>query len=110
MKFLIDENLSEALVDALGDIAPGSIHVRPAGLGGATDLRLWETARAGGFAILTRDEDFVRLSIARGSPPKVVFLRLGNCTTRDVVDLIHRRFAILQDFVVSNEVSFLVMS
>jgi predicted nuclease of predicted toxin-antitoxin system len=30
MKFLIDENLSEVLVTALSDLAPGSIHVRAA--------------------------------------------------------------------------------
>ena len=77
MKFLIDENPSEVLVDALSDIAPGSIHVRTAVLGGASDVRLWEAARAGDFTILTRDEDFIRLSIARGHPPKIVHVQLG---------------------------------
>ena len=109
MKFLIDENLSEVLVDALSDIAPGSIHARTAGLGGTSDVRLWEAALAGGFAILTRDEDFIRLSIARGNPPKVVHVQLGNCTTREVIELVRHRAALIREFIASGEAGFLVV-
>jgi predicted nuclease of predicted toxin-antitoxin system len=83
--------------------------VRTAGLGGASDVRLWEMALAGGFAILTRDEDFIRLSIARGHPPKVVHVQLGNCTTRDVVDLIRRRSNRIGEFFTSSDAGFLVV-
>ena len=51
MKLLIDENLSPVLVSLLSDLFPGSEHVDVVGLGGATDTRLWEYARAGGFTI-----------------------------------------------------------
>jgi predicted nuclease of predicted toxin-antitoxin system len=34
--------------------------------------------------LVTKDEDFHRLSVLRGAPPKVVWLRVGNCTTRDL--------------------------
>ncbi len=108
MKFLIDENLSEVLVGELVDIAPGSVHVRTAGLGGSSDERLWDAARDGGFTILTRDEDFVRLSIARGYPPKVVHVQLGNCTTRDVIDLVDRKSSQIQEFITSSAAGFLV--
>jgi predicted nuclease of predicted toxin-antitoxin system len=66
-------------------------------------------ALAGGFAILTRDEDFIRLSVARGHPPKVVHVQLGNCTTRDVVELIRRRSNRIGEFVTSNDAGFLVV-
>ena len=35
--------------------------------------------------IVTKDEDFHRLSVLRGAPPKVVWLRIGNCTTEDII-------------------------
>lgn len=40
MRLLYDENLSERLVTLLDDAYPGSAHVRPLGLAGASDERL----------------------------------------------------------------------
>ena len=33
---------------------------------------------------VSKDEDFNTLSVIRGSPPKVIWLQLGNCTTSQV--------------------------
>ncbi|HUF67175.1 MAG TPA: DUF5615 family PIN-like protein [Longimicrobiales bacterium] len=57
MRLLVDENLSESLVDALHDLFPGSLHVRQMGHGGATDQQVRELARDHGCILLTRDED-----------------------------------------------------
>jgi hypothetical protein len=38
--------------------------------------------------LTTKDEDFHRLSILRGAPPKVIWVRLGNCSTLDIAKLI----------------------
>lgn len=56
---------------------------------------------------VTKDEDFHRLSILRGAPPKVVWLRLGNCTTEDVVRLLREHVADLQAFAEQAEATFL---
>jgi predicted nuclease of predicted toxin-antitoxin system len=45
---------------------------------------IWQLARDHGCLLVTKDEDFRRLSELRGAPPKVVWLRVGNCTTRDL--------------------------
>ena len=38
MRLLFDEPLSEKLITLLGDLFPGSLHVRRLGAGGARDL------------------------------------------------------------------------
>jgi predicted nuclease of predicted toxin-antitoxin system len=51
----------------------------------ADDRALWEYAREHGYVIVTKDDDFVRLQLLLGYPPKVILLRLGNCTTQQVL-------------------------
>ncbi len=48
---------------------------------------IWTHARDHGFVIVSKDEDFHRLSVLLGPPPKVIWIRLGNCTTEDVIRL-----------------------
>lgn len=84
MHLLFDEQLSEALSFLLRDVFPDSLHVRQIGAGGSPDSTVWALAKNRGCLLVTKDEDFHRLSILRGAPPKVVWLRLGNCTTEDV--------------------------
>lgn len=55
--------------------------------------RVWEQAAAGGFVLVTKDQDFQRLSVLRGAPPKVIWIRLGNCTTADIVRVLRFRRA-----------------
>ena len=59
MKLLFDQNLSPRLVGRLADLYPGSAHVQSVGLDVVSDDILWTYARAIGFAILTKDEDWV---------------------------------------------------
>jgi predicted nuclease of predicted toxin-antitoxin system len=41
MKLLFDQNLSHRLLTELGDLFPGSLHVRLLGLAEADDLQIW---------------------------------------------------------------------
>lgn len=84
MKLLFDQNLSPRLVQHLSDLYPGSVHVSDRGLGAAPDAAVWAYARDHGFTIVSKDADFADLSVLRGHPPKVVCVRRGNCSTRDV--------------------------
>src|SRR5262245_49601600 len=102
-KLLFDENLAPRLAFTLADLFPGSAHVRNAGLGGATDRAVWEYAAAGDFVLVTKDEDFHRLSVLRGFPPKVLWLRLGNCSTADVAYLLRTRFEQVVTFAAHEE-------
>ncbi len=88
MKLLFDQNLSPRLVHRLVVDYPGSAHVSMLGLGQAFDVDVWAYARDHGFTIVTKDVDFSDLTVLFGFPPKVVWLRLGNCPTATIEDVL----------------------
>ena len=97
MKLLLDENLSPRLCEALADVFVGSVHVRQVGLKSADDPEVWAYASEHGFAVVTKDADFRQRSFLLGLPPKVRWVRLGNCSTRAVESLLRiarKRFRI----------------
>ena len=88
MKLLFDESLSPKLPSLLAALHPESMHVRECRLLGAADEDVWEYARANGFTIISKDSDFQQRSLLYGHPPKIVWLRIGNCTRQQLVQLI----------------------
>lgn len=78
MKLLFDENLSRRLLPQLAGAYPQSSHVPLVGVERASDLKVWECARANDYVIVTKDDDFSALSALRGHPPRVIKLTLGN--------------------------------
>lgn len=109
MKALLDQNLSFRLVQVLLPRFPGSCHVRDKGLTGDDDERIWELAKAGGFFIVTKDNDFLARALVRGHPPQVVQVRLGNASTRQIADLLCARVDDIENFVVANQESVFML-
>ncbi len=68
MKLLLDHNVSHKLVARLADLFPDSTQTR----------------------LLNFDSDVAELAILRGAPPKVVWLRMGNCRTEAVESALRR--------------------
>lgn len=110
MKLLFDQNLSHRLVGQLASEFPGSTHVRDAGLAAASDSVVWTHAATNGFTIVSKDADFQHRALLRGHPPKVVWLRIGNCPTTTVAALLRTRQADLLAFEADPTVSFLALS
>lgn len=90
MKLLFDQNLSHRLVGRLKDLYPQSEHVRNIGLKDADDIAIWQYAKQEGFIIVSKDTDFHQRSFLLGHPPKVIWIRLGNCSTA-VVEVVLRK-------------------
>lgn len=90
MKLLLDENLSRHIVALLQEEYPGVTQVTLIGLEQASDREIWEYARAGGYAIVTKDTDFLGLQSMLGYPPKIILLSMGNCTNQQLVDTLLR--------------------
>ena len=91
MKLLLDENLSHRLIVRLEEAFPGTDSVHQVGLRSQPDNEvIWPYAAKHGFAIVSKDEDFRRLSFSRGYPPKVIYLIAGNAGTNQVADLLLR--------------------
>ena len=98
MSLLFDQNLSRRLPTLLAVEFPGAEQVLAVGLVAADDRAVWAYAAARGLAVVSKDEDFVQLSAALGQPPKVIWLRIGNGPTREVVALLQGRFADVKAF------------
>jgi predicted nuclease of predicted toxin-antitoxin system len=90
VKLLLDQNLSRKLVPHLEPLFPETTHVIFARLDRSTDSEIWYWARLHGFTIATKNTDMVDLCVLRGAPPKVLWLRVGNCTTDLITDVIRR--------------------
>lgn len=88
MKLLLDENLSRYLLPNIHSAYPGSTHAVLAGLERASDLAVWEYARANDLTIVTKDADFYEMSLLRGAPPRVIWLRVGNVNKAAVARLL----------------------
>ncbi len=51
---------------------------------GYNDVLVWEHAKRNGFVVVTKDADFADSSVLRGFPPKIVWIRTGDCSTIDI--------------------------
>jgi len=90
VKLLFDQNLSPSLLDSLADIYPESVHVQSVGLERADDTAVWDFARLQNLVIVTKDADFQERSLIAGAPPKVIWIRRGNCSTSDIEAILRR--------------------
>ncbi len=109
MKLLFDENLSPKLPRLVGSAFADSQHVRELGLKGLTDEEIWNYAKANGFVIISKDRDFYQRALLFGSPPKFIWLCIGNCTRGDLLSLIQRHERDILAFDTSPE-SVLILS
>lgn len=97
MKLLFDQNLSPRLPRRLANLYPGSEHVFELGLERADDIEVWEYAREKGFIITSKDSDFNELSVIHGFPPKVAWIRRGNCSTSEIEKILREEYESVQD-------------
>ena len=98
MKLLFDENLSHHLVVRLANLYPGSMHVRDVNLKSADDDAIWAHATLNDFVIVSKDGDFYHRSSLHGHPPRVIWMRTGNSSTRLVEMLLRKLHRELEDF------------
>jgi predicted nuclease of predicted toxin-antitoxin system len=98
MKLLLDENLPPSLARSLADIYPGSKHVDECNLDSSPDDSIWNFAKENGFVITSKDSDFEQRSILRGHPPKVVWIRAGNCSTLAIEALLRNYSVVIHTF------------
>lgn len=109
MKLLFDQNLSFRLAAALSPAFPGSKHLKDFGLTHEQDGPIWSFAAKNEFTIVSKDSDFVHLSMVRGHPPKVVHVRLGNCSTQHITERLVSDVQTIKDFIADPDESFLVI-
>ena len=90
MKLVFDQNLSFKLAPILDSVFPGSKHVKDFGLIGHADNAKWQLALMQRFVIVSQDSDFFHRSLLREHHPKVIQVRVGNCSSRHIHQLFIR--------------------
>ena len=102
MRLIVDENISWRLKKLLpqweiftsNEIKPGQR---------LTDLMIWEFAKTNKYTILTFDEDFSELQNLFSYPPKIIWLRTGNVSTREIASLLIRLQDNINEFLANDE-------
>jgi predicted nuclease of predicted toxin-antitoxin system len=84
--------------------------VHNVGLDRASDTEVWEYAVAHGYMIVSKDADFYQRSVVLGSPPKIVWLRVGNCTVAESADILRERYVEVVRFVEQSTADFLILA
>jgi predicted nuclease of predicted toxin-antitoxin system len=98
MKLLLDQNISFRITNKIQDIFPRSKQVKDLGLENSKDSALWTFAKENGYCIVTFDADFYDLGLIRGSSPKVIWLRLGNTSTREIEKVLRKNYDLIKTF------------
>ncbi len=99
MKLLFDQNLSPKLAGLFAKSFKESKHLQDIKLDSATDTVVWEFAKTEGFSIVTKDNDFNNLVAFFGFPPKVIWIRRGNCSAKDIEELITANIEKIKAFI-----------
>lgn len=87
MRLLFDQNISFRITKKLIEFFPNCKHVSDCGLMNCNDLDIWEYARKNDYSIVSYDSDFYDISVINGHPPKIIWIRSGNLTTKGIVKL-----------------------
>lgn len=103
MKLLFDQNISFRILGLVANNYPLSIQVRVAGLENKSDLEIWQFAKANAFTIVTFDSDFYDITLLKGHPPKIIWLRSGNTNTKNLAAILIRKKDTIAEFITSEK-------
>jgi len=109
MKMFLDANISWRLLPILKEHFGECVHVDdiPELESPAKDAKIWQYAKANGYTIITRDSDFNDFIAIKDFPPKIIWLRTGNCSRKYTADLLIRSKQSIQELLMSEEYGLL---
>jgi predicted nuclease of predicted toxin-antitoxin system len=110
VKLLLDENLSDRIIHRIVDLYPNSERVKTLGLINTDDALIWEYAKTNGFVIVSKDSDFHQHSLLYGHPPKFIYLRIGNCPTLKITQILRDNSDMIVQFESGETESLLVLA
>ncbi|MCQ0986600.1 DUF5615 family PIN-like protein [Jiella marina] len=99
--------MSFKLCSHLADVFPHSTQVRLIGLDQASDRDVWEFAGLNGYILVSQDADMAEMATYYGSPPKVIWLRMGNQPTASIHQSLRRHRDVIERFFLDDELSCL---
>jgi predicted nuclease of predicted toxin-antitoxin system len=109
MKLLFDHNLSFRLIDQIPIQFKESSHVYLLDLSQSDDITIWNYALENGFTLITKDTDFFDLVSLKGFPPKVIWIKRGNCSTQEIATIISENSDKIISFIEDDENGILII-
>ncbi|WP_347049928.1 DUF5615 family PIN-like protein [Flavobacterium olei] len=108
MKLLLDANISWRIIKLVESNFLDCFHSKDIKVNQpAKDIEIWNFARENDFTILTHDDDFEKLLLLKGAPPKVIILKTFNKNTKQIAELLISKKEIIASFVCNNELLIL---
>lgn len=99
MSLLFDQNISFRIIQKIKEDFPNSKQVSELGLEESSDDKIWKFAKENNFTVVTFDSDFFEISNLKGHPPKIIWLRTGNTTTKNIIEILQQKKEIIIDFI-----------
>jgi predicted nuclease of predicted toxin-antitoxin system len=110
VKLLLDQNISHRLAESLASLYPDSSHVRLTGLKAADDESIWTFAARHDFVLVSKDSDFYQRSLLLGFPPKVIWIRRGNCRTEAIEQILREHYSDIEQFHRDKRHAYLILT
>jgi predicted nuclease of predicted toxin-antitoxin system len=104
VKLLLDENLSWRMIKQLQPFFAAVVHVSELKISQpADDISIWNYAKQNDFTIISKDDDFEKIVLLRKAPPKLIYLKTFNLSTKGLVDLIIENKEKLVEFITTDD-------
>ncbi|HQW68079.1 MAG TPA: DUF5615 family PIN-like protein [Flavobacterium sp.] len=108
MKLLLDANISWRIVKIIENDFPNCLHSKDIKINQpAKDIEIWKYAKQHDFTVVTHDDDFEKLAIQYGIPPKVIVIKTFNQNTKQIAELLITKKTVIQDFIINDELMIL---
>ena len=108
MKILVDQNISYRIVAHISFLFEQVVRVKTSGWIDWNDYDIFMAARLQKYdAVMTLDEDFNKLLIEHGCPPKIIWLKTGNCSTSKLVEVVVLHQSLINGFLKTPDVECL---
>jgi predicted nuclease of predicted toxin-antitoxin system len=90
VKFLVDNQLPEALCRFLNEHGHESGHILDLNMDEASDLEIWNYAAADNWIVVSKDEDFLHLANRHDDAGKLLWVRIGNSRKQTLLQAFER--------------------
>jgi predicted nuclease of predicted toxin-antitoxin system len=98
MILLFDQNISFRVSRKLHPQFPNCKHISDEGLLNSSDVSIWDFCKKNIYCIVTFDHDFIDLSLLKGAPPKVIFIKTGNLKSDEIIRLFIKHKIQIEEF------------
>ena len=92
MKFIIDAQLPPALARYLAAKGENAMHVLDIGMMESSDSEIWDFALKEEMVIITKDEDFQMRASVTQHGPKIIWVRIGNCSKKMLLEFFEQQW------------------